>query len=805
MKTKAILLITLLAGQLSCSSSSEQSQINTTPFFTHEIQAVVDSIYQSMTMDERAAQLHGVRPALIVDEDGKLSLEKCREIIPFGVGHVSQYACMQDLTPNELRDFVAALQDYLINETRTGLPAIFHEEAITGFSTKGATVYPQQMGVACAWNINLVEQKSRFTRESMLKCGGRLVLSPMVDIIRNQHFNRAEESFGEDAYLTSRIGVAFVDGFQGDDLKNGVATCTKHFLGYGGGIDSSEKELIEEILMPHEAAMKVANNKVIMTGYHSFNGETAATNSYFIQDILRDYLSFDGLMVSDYFAVGLKWQNKNNDPNHFAKRGAAAMNAGTDLELCDGETYPLMPELIKQGAVDIIRFEEAVKRNLAMKVRLGLLDKDAKLYDTGDINLDKPEYRKLAYDLAAQSVVLLKNNGVLPLKSTNKIALLGPNANSHWAMLGDYTYHSLHTFFQGGVVDPNYPKIHTLKDGMEAAMLDGMSISYERAFDWDETGDGKIDKASDGDSRIQRISSMLVKSADKTSFDNAKRIVGYSDVAIVAVGENIALSGEGRTRKGISLPGKQQKYVEQLIDLGKPVVVIVFGGRAQILSSKILNGASAILHAWYPGEEGGNAVADILVGKVNPSGRLAVSYPATSSQQKICYNYGTPIANMVAFPFGYGLSYSSFKYSKLKSKSSFDISKDKIEISVQITNTGSMDGYETVQLYVSPFVTKGHENTSPLKPIQLKGFEKVFIKAGETKSVEFSMSPEIFASYIDKQWVTQPNRYVIKIGSSSSDIHLKKTIKLTGDAVSRDNREIFFSNSSHNSQNSQNL
>ncbi|MCA4532131.1 hypothetical protein LDZ42_06275 [Bacteroides xylanisolvens] len=310
-----VILLVLIISLSSCGKvRKEVSQVCTTSFIDNTIQAQIDSLYERMSIHERAAQLHGVRPKHLV-ENGKLSIEKCRKIIPYGVGHVSQFACMQDLSPDELRDFVKELQNYLIHETASGIPAIFHEEAITGFATKGATVFPQQIGVACTWNPELVERKSEYTREVMRSCGATMALSPMVDVIRTQHFNRVEESYGEDAYLASRIALSFIKGLQTEDMRRGVATCTKHFLGYGGGINSDEKELMEEIMMPHEVGIKMGNSKAVMTGYHSYKGETAITNSYFIQNLLRDYLRFDGIVVSDYFAIAAKKLAK--DSTHF--------------------------------------------------------------------------------------------------------------------------------------------------------------------------------------------------------------------------------------------------------------------------------------------------------------------------------------------------------------------------------------------------------------------------------------------------------------------------------------------------------
>ncbi|MFI3247604.1 MAG: glycoside hydrolase family 3 N-terminal domain-containing protein [Rikenellaceae bacterium] len=797
--TSVVLL--LLAVLTSCGVAEPKSQIVEQPFTNAKLDKLVDEVYASLSMEERVAQLHGIRPRLIT-VDGQLSKELCDELIPHGVGHISQFACMQDLTPNQMRDFVRDLQEYVISHNSAAIPAIFHEEAITGFSTKGATTFPQQIGVACTWNPDLVELKSKYTAESMRSVGATMALSPMVDVIRTQHFNRGEESYGEDGYLSSVMAVAFIEGLQGDDLSTGVAATTKHFLGYGGGSELPKKEVMEEIITPHEVGIKVAGSKSLMPGYHSFDGETAITNRYFLQDILRDYLSFDGIVVSDYFAVAAK-AKANGNPNHLYERAEKAINAGADLELCDPEAFPLLPELIKQGKVSEERFEQAVKQNLRMKGRLGLLDKNPKLYDEGEIDLNKAEYDDLAYQLAAQSVVLLKNDGVLPLTlESKKISLVGPNANSYWALLGDYTYQALHAFFQSAEVDINSPKLYTLKEGMERAKGEGVTLNYERGCDWDASIKSAVEEG--GDSRIELskldlLVNMLRREADPTNYKRAMNISRSADVIVAAVGENAALCGEGRERKGIRLPGEQEAFVEELIDMGKPVVVVIFGGRAQVLSEKILDGAAAIVQAWYPGQQGGNAVADILFGAVNPSGKLCTSYPATEARKPLCYNYGERrMKGLIEYPFGYGLSYTTYEYTNLSSPSQVEIGKDRVEVSFTISNVGDYDGTEVAQLYISPAKANG----SGIKPIQLKGFERVEVKSGESRQVTFSFAPEIISFYNDQAqsnpWRVIPGDYIIKIGSSSSDIRLSAPLTLTGEKVMKEHRDVFFSSSKVN-------
>lgn len=774
-----MLYCALFAQVFVCCTSVKQKSANFT-FQTSNIRKEVNDLYNKMSVEERAAQLYGIRPQEVMT-DGKLSLKKCKEKIPYGVGHICQFACALDLGPNELRDFVRDLQEYLVNETPSGIPAIFHEEAITGFSAKGSTIYPQQLGVACTWNTDLAREKTQQTARSMRAVGATMALSPMVDLIRTAHWSRVEESYGEDPYLTAAMGSAFVEGIQGGDLRKGVAACTKHFLGYGGGSKLPWKEIYEEILFPHEVAIRQAGSKTIMTSYGSFKNEPAVASETLLNVVLKDYLQFDGLAVSDYGAVGYISQS---DPESLKKTATAALNAGNDLEFPSGSNYKYLPELLRKGLVNETRFEEAVKKALALKVRLGLLDKKAKLYETGNLNLDTPRDRETAYKLACQSVVMLKNNGILPLtEKSKKIALVGPNANTFWCMLGDYTYQSMQFFWWGGKIDPNEPKIVSLHEALTDKLDADVTLNYERGCDWSESNEASVIR--EGDPRTKRLKMMLMESADVTDWKKAVKVASGSDVVIAALGENPTLCGEARNRKGIRLPGEQEKFLKELIATGKPVVLVMFGGRPQVID-EVEKGCAAVLQAWYPGEEGGNAVADIILGNVNPSGKLSISYPKTEKQEQYCYNYGVTSDN-IAYPFGYGLSYTSYEYSNISVPAHVRTKDITFEITCMVKNTGSMAGTEIVQLYASP------KSGQALKPIQLKGFTRVELKPGESKKISFTVSPQQMAYFAGHQWIIEPGDYEFKLGASSSDIRLKSTCRFIGDRVNMDLRNILLS------------
>ncbi len=738
-----------------------------------DMEQYIDELYERMSQEERIAQLRSGYMDDLFDEDGNLDPAKCEELIPYGLGHFSQYASQKPMDPNILRDRVAAVQDWIMNNTPNGIPALFHEEVLTGINTKGATVYPQQIGQAGSFNPELAELKTLQTGLAMRKMGGVLSLSPMVDVCRVPGFNRLEESYGEDAYLSAVMGVAFAKGLQQGDLKKGVGTCTKHYLGYGGGGETDEKEMLEEILLPHEAMIRLTGSKVVMPGYHAVHGTNCVENSYILKDILRDYVGFDGMVVSDYTAID---QIPGLDTP--VQKAAAAINAGNDVDFPTGSNYQYLQEAIDQGLVAPETFERAVKNVLRHKFRAGLFDKEPYLYGTENIILDTPEERQTAYDIASQSIVLLENNGILPLKEPAKIFLTGPNANSMWAMCGDYSFPAMAYFWKHVKEDElGDPHIVDLLEGMEGRRPDGFEITYSRGCDWTEEIETKFSQVGDKRSWEYALLHRKVDSGEVADKAEALSMAAQSDIIIAAVGENVMLCGENRDRQGLRLPGKQEEYVEELLATGKPVILVVFGGRAQVISG-IAERCAAVIQAWYPGEEGGNAVADILYGNVSPSAKLSVSYPNTEVYEAICYNASVEKDPRVQWPFGYGLSYTTFEYSDIRLDSKAKTSDKSVTLSFDVTNTGSVPADEVAQIYLSP--TSEGQN---IRPIQLQGFARVSLEPGQTKTVDVKLYTEQFGYYTNdgvRQWNIAPGTFEIKVGASSTDIRLSGKITLTG-------------------------
>ncbi len=796
-----------------------------------DLEQQVDELYGKMSQEERIAQLRSMYMDELFDEQGQLDTAKCRELIPNGIGHFSQFASQKQMDPNVLRDRVAAVQDWLMNHTPNGIPALFHEEVLSGVNTRGATIYPQQIGQACSFNPELAEVKTRQTATAMRKMGGVLSLSPMVDVCRTPSFNRLEESYGEDGYLSAVMGVAFVKGLQQGDLKKGVGACSKHYLGYGGGGDAEEQELMEDILMPHEAMIRVADSKAVMPGYHAMldeNGDSTncVANARILSDILRGYLGFDGMVVSDYTAIDqlpVESEELRVKSEEFAtaKKAAAAINAGNDVDFPHGANYRFLQEAIDQGLVKAEAFERAVKDVLRHKFRAGLFDENPYLYSKEDIILDSPEERHTAYEIATQSVVLLKNDSnILPLPSLPasadsslftlhsslfplKVLLTGPNANTMWAMCGDYSFPAMTYFWKKTETDLDHPHTITLLEGMKDKLPEGMTLMYERGCDWTEEIETKFTVSGDERAWEYEILHRKVDSGEKADKAAALKLAQEADVIIAAVGENVMLCGENRDRQGLRLPGKQEQYVNELLATGKPVVLVVFGGRAQVISG-IAERCAAVIQAWYPGEEGGNAVADILYGNVSPSAKLAVSYPAEEIYTPVCYSYSQfslqrhtlkerILNSQLQWPFGYGLTYTTFEYKNLQVDHEAQTSDDHVELTFQLTNTGKVAATEIAQIYLSPLASQ----PSALSPLKLQGFARVPLEPGQTKTVTVRLFLDQFGYYSReggvRQWNIAPGTYTVKVGASSADIRLEQQVELKGKAVSKPLRDNYFS------------
>lgn len=740
----------------------------------------VDDVYSKMTLEERVAQICGIWGGKLADKNGKFDPARARALIPHGIGHVCQFACTRRSMPDETRDFVKDVQNFIAKETRTAVPAVFHDEVITGIASRGATVYPQQIGVAASFDVDLMRVKCRETAEAGRMLGASFALSPMADVIYNSVWTRLEEGYGESGYLAAAMGVAFVEGLQQSAGRGGpiagLGACAKHFLGYGtigGGSSRDWKDIYEEVVLPHEAMIRRADASAVMTCYDEFRGEQAVSSDFLLNDVLRGYIGFKGVVVSDYGAVNWNMKKGGGKAERealFKKRAKDAIMAGNDIELPQGLCYPRLIKMVKSGEIPESVLEKAVKRALTLKARLGLLSPGAKLYAEGPIDLDPPQWRATSRRLAEESVVLLKNNGVLPLSPSSRIALVGPNANSDWAMLGDYTYQQMQAFWQQNPQIYDKPHIVTLKEALKSDV-------YARGVDWNKSGEAKV--AGGGDARARDLQLARAGNLDETDFDKAVEAASRCDVIVAAMGENYMLSGEARQRATDKLPKRQDLFVKALLATGKPVVLVFFGGRNLVIDDETADKCAAILHAYYPGEEGGNAVAAILRGEVSPSGRLPMTYPRVYDRKDITFGDKSDTPERTRWPFGHGLTYTSFRYEQADDAY---VKGDWAEVPFALSNTGSRDGTEVVQVYLD------------LGRTRLRAFGRVALRPGEKKNLVARIPLESFAEWDGEKtgkWALKTGKRTVRIGSSAWNTPVRAEIEIK-ESKSFPVRDVFF-------------
>ena len=731
----------------------------------------VDDLYARLSLEERVAQVCAVTIWEMKDAQGRFDAEKARRTVPHGIGHVCQFACSQRNDPEVVRDFVRDAQAYFISGTRPGIPAIFHEEVISGFATRGATVYPQQIGAAASFDPDLMRVKCRETGEAGRMVGCSFALSPMADVIYNSVWTRLEEGYGESGYLSAVMGTAFVEGLQQCESRGGrvkgLGACCKHFLGYGdigGGLHRDWKDIHEDVILPHEAMIRRADATAVMTSYGEFKGVQAVSNPLLVQGLLRDYIGFNGAVVSDYGAVVWGTDALPEGPAREAlqrRRAKEALLAGNDIDLQYGFSYRHLVDMVRSGEIPESAVERAVKRSLMLKARLGLLEKGAKLWSDGPVCLDRPEWRATARRLAEESVVLLKNDGVLPLGaaggSAPRVALVGPNANSDWAMLGDYTYHCMQAFWQRNPQLYATPHIVTLKEALSPDI-------YARGVDWSESGESVV--GGGGDARAKDLQLAVAGNQDETDFDKAVAAAAGADVIVAAMGENYTLCGEARQRPDDALPGRQAAFVKALLATGRPVVLVLFGGRNLVLDDETAERCAAVLHAYYPGEEGGHAVADILRGVVSPSGRLPMTYPRVVDRKDLTFGDGTDTPDRARWPFGHGLGYTKFRYA---ADGAARVNGEWVEIPFRLKNVGERAGTEVVQVYLK------------LGRTRLRAFGRISLDAGASARLVSRIPVESFAEWQGEakgEWALRPGEYTVKIGASAWDTPVERTVRL---------------------------
>lgn len=614
-------------------------------------------------------------------------------------------------------EYYNMIQHKAVEESRLGIPILCGFDAIHGYKT----IFPIPLAQSCSWNPDMVARSCAVAAEECRLSGVHWTFSPVLDVARDSRWGRVSEGYGEDPYLTSEMGVAAVRGYQGEDLSDttSIAACLKHFVGYSwsqGGRDYqyteiSDQTLWDTALPPFEAAVK-AGAATVMSAFNDISGVPASANSYTMNDVLRGKWDFDGLVVSDWGAVvQLMSQGAAADTTEACMK---AITAGLDMDMVDDVYLTSLDSLITSGQLDESVLDEAVRRILRVKFRLGLFEKPyiAELPESERFLLE--DSRKLARAFAAETFVLLKNEGdILPLSSDRRtVALLGPMADNREDLMGSWNG-------QGDAGD-----VVTIREGLEAS---GMSVTYFGGCPFD------------GD--------------DRSGFTRAKAIAAGSDVVVVCLGEKKGWSGENASRAGISLPRIQLDFLRTVASAGKPVVVLVSSGRP-VEMEEIARHADALVEIWQPGTEGGNAVADVLSGLVNPSGKLTMTFPLCSEQQPSFYNqrpsarpfmgHYQDISKKPVYEFGYGLSYSDFEYGELRIDHESVATDGRLTAEIDVTNVSDTDGQETVLWFIQDPVASV---TRPVK--ELRHFEKRLIRAGQTETFRFEIEPQKHLSYYD--------------------------------------------------------
>jgi beta-glucosidase len=763
----------------------------------------VHDLLERMTLDEKIAQLGSVWVYQLL-EDGQFAADKARALMEYGIGQITRIGGASSARPAESARLANSIQTFLREQTRLGIPAIVHEEACSGYMARGATCFPQIIGVASTWEPELAEAMGGVIREQMRAVGAHQALAPVLDVTREPRWGRVEETFGEDPYLVARMGAAFVHGLQTDDVRQGVIATAKHFVGYGvseGGMNWApahipERELREVFLPPFEAAIARAGLASVMNAYHELDGVPCGASRELLTDVLRRQLGFDGLVVSDYFAVQMlaEYHHVAGDKADAARQ---ALEAGIDMELPGTDCYgaPLR-NAVAAGAIPETLIDEVVGRVLTMKFRLGLFDQAVVAPERSAQAFDTPPRRDLARDIARKSIVLLKNTAeVLPLrKDIGSIAVIGPNADNVRHQMGDYSYPAhIETLLEMLEQPGQLPM--TLPPRMELADIGVTMVSVL---------DGIKSRVS-SQTQIRYARGCDVLGESQAGIAEAVAAARAAEVAIVVVGDKAGLtdscsSGESRDRAELQLPGVQEQLVQAIAATGTPLVAVLMTGRP-VASPWIAEHIPAVLEVWLPGEEGGNAVADVLFGDANPSGRLPISFPRAVGQVPVFYNHKpsggrshwkgdyVELSTRPLFPFGHGLSYTTFMYSDLRLDRREVAVDEEVAISLDISNTGRRDGDEVVQLYV-------HDTQSSVtRPVkELKGFKRVSLAAGQTRSVTFHLAIRQLGFYNrDMAYVVEPGVIEVMVGSSSEEIHAQDTFTIVGPTTDISQGKVFFS------------
>ena len=701
MRKKVLILGLCLLGVTHSLSAKDKKSIPLYKDAKAPIEKRIDDLISRMTLEEKILQLN--QYTLGRNNNVNNVGEEVKKV-PSEIGSLIYF----DINP-ELRN---SMQKKAMEESRLGIPIIFGYDAIHGFRT----IYPISLGQACSWNPGLVEQACAVSAQEARMSGVDWTFSPMIDVARDPRWGRVAEGYGEDPYTNGVFAAASVRGYQGDDMsaENRMAACLKHYVGYGASeagrdyvyTEISAQTLWDTYLLPYEMGVK-AGAATLMSSFNDISGVPGSANPYIMTEILKKRWKHDGFIVSDWGAV----EQLKNQGLAATKKDAAryAFNAGLEMDMMSHAYDRHLKELVEEGKVTMAQVDESVRRVLRVKFRLGLFERPYTPVTNEKDRFFRPQSMAVAAQLAAESMVLLKNdNQILPLTNKKKIAVVGPMAKNGWDLLGSWCGHG--------------------KDTDVEMLYDGLTAEFG------------------GDAELRYAMGCKPQGNDRSGFAGALDVARWSDVVIVCLGEMLTWSGENASRSTIALPQIQEELVKELKEAGKPVILVLSNGRPLELN-RMEPLCDAILEIWQPGINGARSMAGILSGRINPSGKLAMTFPYSTGQIPIYYNrrksgrghqgFYKDITSDPLYPFGHGLSYTEFKYGTVTPSATKVKRGDKLSAEVTVTNTGARDGAETVHWFISdPYCSI----TRPVK--ELKHFEKQLIKAGETKTFRFDIDLE---------------------------------------------------------------
>ncbi len=759
-----------------------------------------------MTVREKIAQLRSLWVKLHADGSYEIydrSSEKRAEYqdaLKDGIGQITRPFGTHPIPLKEGAATLNRLQKWLLEETRLGIPALPHDECLSGFMASQATQFPSPLNFGATWNPDLIERVAAIIGRQMRAVGVRQGLAPVADVVRDARWGRVEECIGEDPYLVGEMMTRYVLGLQGSGPGEAVVATLKHFAGHSfteGGRNLAPahvgpRELADIFLLPFEMAVKSGNAGSVMSAYHDIDGVPASASRELLTEVLRDRWGFDGTVVADYNIVRYL-HTKHRIAADKAEAAAAALNAGMDVELPASEYFePGLPAALERRLVTEETIDQSVYRVLKMKFELGLFDNPYVEIDDSPIVVQSD--RDLARSVADQSLVLLTNDGVLPLSSDiGRVALIGPNADEQMALFGNYNYPTNVAARYRDVEMPVFAD--TIRQELEARLgservdhVEGCRI-LTGAF-------RRVRHLIDGPTPDKSVD---VIDDDRSNIPAAVEAAQNADVAILVIGDRAGhfetgTVGEGSDVNSLALPGVQDELVNSVLATGTPTVVVVISGRPYRLKH-VKDRAGAILQAWFPGQEGAAAITDALFGDRNPGGKTTVTFPGGAGAQPIFYNHKALSAGLppldhfeIVFPFGHGLSYTTFAYDDVQLSADTWPIGERMQISCRIGNTGERAGDEIVQLYVRDSVA------SIARPnMELKGFKRISLEPGEVKRVTFDLHSDLLSfTGVSLERIVEPGETEIAIGASSADIRLRTTVHVVGETtVLSEDREMF--------------